>query len=93
MLDRSKLIEEKVAFEFNDGEYTFKATYLEEPKGDSLIEITKGEELVKEFLFPSYKIWNIAAHSSDIVEGLRKESDAGLRVAGSDGLGGNFYPG
>ena len=92
-MDRTRLVEEAVAFQFQEGEYTFKATYLKEPKGASLIEIKKGEELVREFLFPSYKIWNIPARSKDIVEGLRKESDAGLRVAGSDGLGGNSYPG
>ena len=87
------IVKEKVAFDGETRGYRFKATYLIEPKGDALIEIFKGEELKKEFLFPSYKIWNISAHADDIIDGLEKESDEGLRIAGSDGLGGNSYPG
>lgn len=82
---------EKVAFDEKVNGYRFKATYLLKPKGNALIEIFKGRKRVKEFLFPSYKIWNIAAHADDIIEGLERESDYGLRVAGSDGLGGNCY--
>ena len=76
------------------GDYRFKATYLEEPKGESLIEIWRNGEPVKEFRWPSYKIWNILAHSTDIIEGLEKRTDdegSGLRIAGSDLLGGNAY--
>ena len=85
------IVKGDVAFEHECRGYQFKATHLEEPSGDALIEITKDGELVREFLFPSYKIWNIAAHADDIVEGLERESDDGLRIAGSDGLGGNAY--
>lgn len=81
----------KVAFEIEKKGYTFKATYLMFPKNDALIEIFKGNNLIKEFLFPAYKIWNIAAHIYDIIDGLEEESDYGLRIAGSDGLGGNCY--
>jgi hypothetical protein len=91
MVDKTKLIVEKVAFEGEKKGYYFKATYLSEPKGEALIEISKGDKIVKEFLFPSYKIWNISAHSDDIIDGLEKESDEGLYVAGSDGLGGNVF--
>jgi len=87
------IIKDKVAFEKTEGGYTFKATYLKEPKGDALVEIHKGDELKKEFLFPAYKIWNIAAHAYDIAAGLDRGSEAGLYVAGSDGLGGNVYRG
>ena len=59
--------------------------------GDSKITISKNEEVLREFLFPSYKIWNIPAHDEDIIESLNKESDEGLRIAGSDMLGGNLY--
>lgn len=81
----------KVAFEIEKKGYNFKATYLMLPKNDALIEIFKGNNLIKEFLFPAYKIWNIAAHIDDIIDGLEEESDYGLRIAGSDGLGGNCY--
>lgn len=83
----------EVAFDETVGEYRFTATYLEEPnKGEALIQIWKGDDKVREFRFPSYKIWNIMAHHTDIIEGLEKDSDEGLKVAGSTGLGGNLYP-
>lgn len=87
------IVKEKVAFDGEKRGYRFRATYLVEPKGDALIEIFKGDSLKKEFLFPAYKIWNISAHADDIIDGLEKESDEGLRIAGSDGLGGNSYQG
>lgn len=80
---------DKIAYEFEERGYKFIATYLEEPKGDALIEIFKGDSLIKEFLFPSYKIYNILAHSLDIIESIEE----GLKIAGSDGLGGNAYIG
>ncbi len=86
-----EIVKEDVAFEHEWKGYHFKATYLTEPKGDALIEITKDDELIKEFLFPAYKIWNIAAHADDIVMGLEQQNDSGLYVAGSDLLGGNAY--
>lgn len=86
------IIRDEVAYEFETRGYKFTATYLSKPKGDALIEIEQGDVMVKEFLFPSYKIWNISAHADDIIEGLEKQSDEGLRIAGSDGLGGNAYP-
>lgn len=91
MIDRTKLKIEKVAFECEIRGYYFKATYLQEPAGEALIEISKDGNVVREFLFPAYKIWNIAAHADDIADGLEKESDEGLYVAGSNGLGGNAY--
>lgn len=90
-IDKSKLIIDKVAFEGDEQGFHFKGTYLKEPKGEALVEISKNGKLVREFLFPGYKIWNIPAHAKDIVEGLIQESDEGLYIAGSDGLGGNAY--
>lgn len=83
------MVKEKVAFEQELRGYKFIATYLTEPKGEALIEITKGGRVVRSFLLPAYKVWNVSAHAEDIVDGLEKESDEGLRVAGSDGLCGN----
>jgi hypothetical protein len=65
--------------------YRFKSS--ERDKGGSLIEISKDGVVLKSFLFPSYKIWNIPAHADDIIVDL----ESGLRIAGSDGLGGNLY--
>jgi len=85
------IIKDKEAYnEITEG-YTFIATYLTEPKGSALIEIKKDDKLIKEFLFPSYKIYNILAHAKDIADGLNQDSDSGLYEAGSNGLGGNSY--
>jgi hypothetical protein len=78
---------DKVAFDHTEYGYRFVATYLVEPKGDALIEIYRGEEIVRSTFWPAYKIWNIAAHAQDIAADL----DAGLTIAGSNGLGGNCY--
>jgi len=84
---------EKIAYTGNHRGYVFTATYLTEPKAEALIEIEKDGKLIKEFLFPAYKIFNIAAHRDDIIDGLEQDSDRGLRIAGSNGLGGNSYQG
>jgi hypothetical protein len=91
MVDRESIKIDKVAFEGEKRGYFFKATYLEEPKGEALIEISKEGKMVREFLFPSYKIYNISAHADDIIDGLENENDEGLLIAGSNGLGGNAY--
>jgi hypothetical protein len=85
------IVIDSVAFEGDTKGYHLKGSYLSEPKGEALIDISKEGKMVKEFLFPAYKIWNIPAHAEDIVAGLEQDSDIGLRIAGSDGLGGNVY--
>ena len=87
----NNIVRDKEVFNGITNGYNFIGTYLKEPRGEALIEIKRDGKLVKEFLFPAYKIWNIAAHTQDIVDGLKKESDSGLLIAGSDGLGGNAY--
>ena len=96
MTNKENIKISEVAFDFKERGYRFKATYLEKPKGEALIEISRiisdsEGELIKEFLFPSYKIWNIAAHMDDIIDGLERRSDDGLYIAGSNGIGGNAY--
>jgi len=86
-----EIIREKVAFEGEKRGYKFIATYLTQPSGQAMIEITKNGLMVRDFLFPSYKVWNIAAHADDIIDGLERGNDKGLFIAGSDGLGGNLY--
>lgn len=83
----SEIVKDKTAFEGNHSGLHFAAWYLTEPKGDALVEITRDGEMVKSFLWPAYKIWNIAAHAEDIAEDLND----GLAIAGSDGLGGGVF--
>lgn len=77
----------KTAFEVDARGFHFKATYLDDPKDDALIEISKDGVMVKSILWPAYKVWNIAAHADDIAADL----EHGLTIAGSTGFGGNVY--
>jgi len=85
----------KPEFDITDRGFNVKAWYLkntETEKGDALIKITKEGKLIREFIYPSYKIFNIAAHFSDIVDGELENNDVGYKIAGSDGLGGGVMP-
>lgn len=84
-----EIVRGEVAFDEQHRGYRFVATYLQEPKGEALIEIFKGDAVIKSTLWPAYKIWNIAAHADDIVESLEE----GLTLAGATGFGGNVYGG
>ena len=80
---------EKVAIESSEPDrgYTFKISYLKKPNnGDALVEIFKDSELLRKFLFPAYKIWNIPAHFSDIVDGELENDGRGYEAAASTGL-------
>lgn len=82
---------EKLAFDSTDklrDGYRIRAMYLLEPKADALVEIFKGETLLKSFLFPAYKIWNIPAHAEDILSGLDQGNDSGLKMAAWNGIDG-----
>lgn len=85
---------EKIAFESKapDRGYTCRASYLEKPNdGNALIEILKDGEPLRKFLFPAYKIWNIAAHFSDIVDGEIAGSSRGYEMAAWDGIQGATF--
>ncbi len=50
--------EEKLQFDISDRGFNVKAWYLKdipESKGDALIEIRKGDILLREFVYPGYK--------------------------------------
>lgn len=83
---------ESVAFEGPknpDRGFTVKASYLKEPhKGDALIEIFRDGQPHRAFLFPAYKVWNIPAHFSDIVDGELEGNDSGYQMAAWDGITG-----
>ena len=74
-----------------DRGFTAEAWYLEntvDSKGDAVIFIKYHGEVVREFIFPAYKIWNIAAHFNDIVDGEIENSSRGYALAASTGLEG-----
>uniref|UniRef100_A0A6M3JFJ9 Uncharacterized protein n=1 Tax=viral metagenome TaxID=1070528 RepID=A0A6M3JFJ9_9ZZZZ len=71
--------------------FIFRAWKLNETKGDALIEVERDGVVIRSFNFPAYKVWNIAAHSCDIIDSeLRKDVD-GYLMAGDTGLGGNIF--
>ena len=91
-MDRKKE-REKPEFDINDRGFNAKAWYLENTetsKGDALIEISYQGKVVRQFIFPAYKIWNIPAHFNDIVDGelSKDDKERGYAIAASDGLGG-----
>lgn len=78
--------ENNPVFDITDRNYNVKAFYLEEPKGEALIQITKDGKSLREFLFPAYKIWNIAAHFEDIVDSEFESGVGGYIMASSTGI-------
>ena len=86
-MDRQKENESPV-FDIDDRGFNVKAWYLkdtDESKGDALIEVKYGDKLIRQFLFPAYKIYNIGAHFSDIVDGelSKDDKERGYRIAAS----------
>lgn len=81
---------EKIAFEVEHK--GFKAVGYWGDGADGRVVVTREGQPFKEFTYPAYKIFNIAAHWIDIVEGELQNSDEGYRIAGSDGLGGCVMP-
>ena len=83
---------DKVAFDSSKQKYRgywVRASYLIKPhSGDSLIEIFKEDKMVRRFIFPAYKIYNIGAHFSDIVDSEIDKNTNGYEMAAWDGLSG-----
>lgn len=79
---------DKLAFESKqpDRGYTVRATYLLEPRSEALVEIFKDGEKVRDFLFPAYRVWNIAAHFSDIVDSEIAQNADGYEMAAWPGI-------
>jgi len=76
----------ELVFDLTDRGFNVKAWYLNDDSGDALVEITKNGKPYREFKWPAYKIFNIAAHLPDIVDGeLEKTNDklSGYKIAGS----------
>ena len=82
---------DKLAFESKEPDrgYTVRAYYLKEPDaGDALVEIFKDGHRLRSFMFPAYKVWNIAAHFHDIVDGEIENSASGYEMAAWNGISG-----
>ena len=81
----------KVAFEGPeppDRGYTMRVSYLNPPAdADALVEVMKDKVVVREFLFPAYKIYNLQAHFSEIVDSEIGKNDNGYRQAAWCGIG------
>ncbi len=91
-MNREKEYEEPV-FDISGRDFNVRAWYLKDTvgsKGDALIEVRYRDKLIRQFLFPAYKIWNIAAHFSDIVDGELSKDDRerGYAMAASTGFEG-----
>jgi hypothetical protein len=72
-----------------DRGYTVTATALEDTehsRGDAVVEIFKDGQVVRAFEYPAYRVWNIAAHFGDIVDGEIVNHDGGYRAADWNGL-------
>jgi len=77
---------EELVFDLTDRGFNVKAWYLNDDSGNALVKIFYDDELYREFNWPAYKIFNIAAHFGDIVDGeLEKTSNklSGYEIAGS----------
>jgi hypothetical protein len=70
-----------------DRGFTMRAFYLKEPfNGDALIEVFRDGEVLRKFLWPAYKMWNLTAHSDDIFSGELEGSPRGYEMAGWSGF-------
>lgn len=58
------------------------------PHKDVLIEVTKDGNIIREFLYPAYKQYNLQAHFEDIVEGEKRNSADGYEAASWNGISG-----
>lgn len=68
-----------------DRGYTMRVSYLDQP-GDALVELMKDGSVVREFLFPTYKIYNLQAHFSEIVDSEIANNNEGYERAAWSGL-------
>ena len=82
-MDKSKPV-----FDITDRGFNVKAWWPTDNSGDALIKIWQDDKLLREFTFPAYKVFNIAAHFKDIVDGELEKNADGYMMAASDGLGG-----
>lgn len=59
---------------------------------DADVEIVRDGTVIETLTYPAYKVWNLAAHAEDIIDGEEAGNSHGWFLAGSDGLGGVVLP-
>ena len=87
--------DEKPIFSLDNRDFNIKAWYAQdipESKGDAIVELSYKGEVVRDIIYPAYKVYNLAAHFDDIVDSEINNDDRGYQIAGSDGLGGVVMP-
>lgn len=71
---------DSVAYDTSDKPYrgySVRASYLKAPnEQDAWIEVSRADALVKSFYYPAYRIYNIAAHFSEMVDNEIDESES-----------------
>ena len=86
-METVEIIVDKPAFKLEPYKgFTAEATYLKSPAGDALVEIFRDDKPYRRMLYPAYKVWNIAAHFSDIVDSEIAGDCKGYDLAGWTGF-------
>jgi hypothetical protein len=86
--EKEPIVVDKEAFTTpEDRDYTIIGSYLTSPKGEALIEVYLNGQKIRWFLFPAYKIWNIAAHASGIIDSEIAGDHTGHDIAAWTGFG------
>ena len=80
----------KVAFEVEHK--GFRAVGYWGGGADGRVVVSKDGEQIKEFAYPAYKIFNIAAHWHDIIDGELEGNGNGWLLAGWSGFGACVLP-
>lgn len=75
------MAEEKPAYDITHQGFRVRGWYGD-GKDEGRIEITRNGEPFKNYSYPGYRIWNIAAHFEDGIDDLLADE---ARKAGSDG--------
>lgn len=71
---------------------SIQAYYIDAVTGTALVQIMQGSKVVREFHYPSYKIWNLEAHAQEILDSELNADNHGYEMAGADLLGGCVMP-
>jgi hypothetical protein len=65
--------ERKPVYDISHRDWNVKAFYRGEKDQNADIVITRSGQPFREYEYPAYRIWNIAAHFSDMVENFEAE--------------------
>jgi len=85
-------VSEKLAFKETYRGYSVEMYWGEGADARGIVTREQDGKKLLEFSYPAYKIFNIQAHWSDIVDGELQGDKSGWAIAGSDGLGGMIMP-